>query len=229
MESGILHLTVVKARDLPRTEYIFTEDPYVIVNYKEIRKSRVYPKGGTNPVFNYKVPIYIESRSSGENIEISIMDSDIFFDDLMGKFVCPITMLCDYDELWVYMINSKGQQAGALLLQMQFYSSIVVPKSPTALSGPSRGKQLGVDPLAPSASSLQIMSVEEANIANMQTINIGETQQVQGFNIMASEYDIALDQTSTAAQPADPQQQFSLQTTTAGMDLTMTSTNILDE
>ncbi|KAL8102950.1 16 kDa phloem protein 1-like [Apium graveolens] len=93
MVTGVMEVTLVKARGLKNTHFIFGGkiDPYVVIRYNNQEHRSSVAKGqGSTPVWNEKIAFRVEYPGAGPDDEhkllLSIMDKDtVSADDFLGQ------------------------------------------------------------------------------------------------------------------------------------------------
>ncbi|KAK1378026.1 elicitor-responsive protein 1 [Heracleum sosnowskyi] len=91
MATGVMEVTLVKARGLKNTDFIFGGkiDPYVVIRYKNQEHRSTVAKGqGSTPVWNEKFTFRVQYPGPDDEhkLLLSIMDKDtLSADDFLGQ------------------------------------------------------------------------------------------------------------------------------------------------
>ncbi|KAI9182920.1 hypothetical protein H9P43_003832 [Blastocladiella emersonii ATCC 22665] len=111
-----LLIDIVEARDLPRTEYLSKEDPYVVITAgAERHRTLAKKEAGTSPRFDFQVDTQVDAHV--DHLLVEVFDSNKWLaDDLMGRAEFPIAPLRrgERTDTWISLKDAKGRSAGKL-------------------------------------------------------------------------------------------------------------------
>ena len=106
-----LALTIAKAKDLEKSDYIGKSDPYIVATYgNKVFKSKTI-NNDQNPNWNFKIILELEEPLDNDDIIVEIYDEDYDEDDRIGEKVFKIQDLlsCDrIDDQWVELDKCKS-------------------------------------------------------------------------------------------------------------------------
>ena len=111
LEKISLALTIAKAKDLEKSDYIGKSDPYIVATYGDkVFKSKTI-NNDQNPNWNFKIILELEEPLDNEDIIVEIYDEDYDEDDRIGEKVFKIHDLLSCDKIedqWVELDNCKS-------------------------------------------------------------------------------------------------------------------------
>ena len=106
-----LALTIAKAKDLEKSDYIGKSDPYIVATYGDkVFKSKTV-NNDQNPNWNFSIILELEEPLERNDIIVEIFDEDYDEDDRIGEKVFNIQELLSCDKIedqWVELDNCKS-------------------------------------------------------------------------------------------------------------------------
>ena len=106
-----LALTIAKAKDLEKSDYIGKSDPYIVATYGDkVFKSKTV-NNDQNPNWNFSIILELEEPLERNDIIVEIFDEDYDEDDRIGEKVFNIQDLLSCDKIedqWVDLDNCKS-------------------------------------------------------------------------------------------------------------------------
>ncbi|WOH12387.1 hypothetical protein DCAR_0831890 [Daucus carota subsp. sativus] len=119
MATGVMEVTLVKARGLKNTDFILGGkiDPYVVIRYKDEEQRSTVAKGkGSEPVWNEKFAFSVDYPGSDDEhkLLLHIMDKDTFSaDDFLGR-----------STIYLNDIFELGVENGTAVVEPTIYSVV---------------------------------------------------------------------------------------------------------
>lgn len=111
LEKISLALTIAKAKDLEKSDYIGKSDPYIVATYRDkVFKSKTI-NNDQNPNWNFKIILELEEPLDNDDIIVEIYDEDYDEDDRIGEKVFKIQELLSCDKIedqWVELDKCKS-------------------------------------------------------------------------------------------------------------------------
>ena len=106
-----LALTIAKAKDLEKSDYIGKSDPYIVATYGDkVFKSKTI-NNDQNPNWNFSIILELEEPLDNDDIIVEIYDEDYDEDDRIGEKVFKIHELLNCDRIedqWVELDKCKS-------------------------------------------------------------------------------------------------------------------------
>ena len=106
-----LALTIAKAKDLEKSDYIGKSDPYIVATYGDkVFKSKTV-NNDQNPNWNFSIILELEEPLERSEIIVEIFDEDYDEDDRIGEKVFNIQELLSCDKIedqWVDLDKCKS-------------------------------------------------------------------------------------------------------------------------
>eukprot|EP00466_Bigelowiella_natans_P006976 jgi/Bigna1/86436/estExt_fgenesh1_pg.C_100242 len=130
--NGTVKITCVRAVDIPRTQMMGKQDPFVRIYYGPSKaKTKTAKDGDKNPIWNEEVSI--EAKDSAEkDIKIVVKNDNFGIDGNIGMVKFPIFALLSWpgEEKWYPLFKEEGhkRQAGRILLKATFEGTGGLPE-----------------------------------------------------------------------------------------------------
>ena len=106
-----LALTIAKAKDLEKSDYIGKSDPYIVATYGDkVFKSKTI-NNDQNPNWNFSIILELEEPLDINDIVVEVFDEDYDEDDRIGEKVLNIQELLSCDKIedqWVKLDKCKS-------------------------------------------------------------------------------------------------------------------------
>ena len=106
-----LALTIAKAKDLEKSDYIGKSDPYIVATYGDkVFKSKTI-NNDQNPNWNFSIILELEEPLDNNDIVVEVFDEDYDDDDRIGEKVFNIQELLSCDKIedqWVELDKCKS-------------------------------------------------------------------------------------------------------------------------
>ena len=119
VEKTTLKFTIVKGRDLEKSDYIGKSDPYVVATYKnKVFQSKTI-NNNQNPNWNFTVIVDVEPKDPGYMI-VEIFDEDYDADDKIGEASLNVQELIDCVDIENQWMKLKNCSSG----EIQFSSKV---------------------------------------------------------------------------------------------------------
>ena len=110
VEKSRLNFTIMKAKDLEKSDFIGKSDPYVVLTYKDKTFKSKTINNNQNPEWNFTLILDIEHSEPGQ-VHVQIFDEDYEADDEIGNTVINVRDLLECDQVdgqWVKLENCKS-------------------------------------------------------------------------------------------------------------------------
>merc|ERR1712042_278567 len=128
LESGQIHLTVIKAKDIEKKGKFGKADPYVKITYGKQKAKSKTVKNNHNPEWNFEATFDIDENSS-EGLNIAVFDDDFGKDDSLGNKTMDIIDIQENMKVlnkWIPLENCKS---GEVLLSAEFIPQASIQKA----------------------------------------------------------------------------------------------------
>merc|ERR1711872_956735 len=128
LESGQIHLTVIKAKDIEKKGKFGKADPYVKITYGKQKAKSKTVKNNHNPEWNFEARFDIDENSS-EGLNIAVFDDDFGKDDSLGNKTMDIIDIQENMKVlnkWIPLENCKS---GEVLLSAEFIPQASIQKA----------------------------------------------------------------------------------------------------
>ncbi|KAG2486404.1 hypothetical protein HYH03_014980 [Edaphochlamys debaryana] len=138
LDAGTLALTIEFAKDLKDKDWFGKQDPYVVLKCgSQTYRTKTHTDGGRNPVWNETFHMNIINDNT---IELTIKDSDVGRDDIIGTAVVPLARAREtgHDQQQLAVHTKSGKQHGFISVKMQFTRNGKPQQHPGA-PGPAPG------------------------------------------------------------------------------------------
>merc|ERR1712168_1576458 len=119
LESGQIHLTVIKAKDIEKKGKFGKADPYVKITYGKQKAKSKTVKNNHNPEWNFEATFEVD-QNTPETMRVDVFDEDLGKDDILGHKVLDISTVLEKKKLqneWIPLDNCKS---GEILLSAEF-------------------------------------------------------------------------------------------------------------
>ena len=120
---GNIHLSLVQARDLVKTDLIGKSDPYAVVTYGNDKIMTKTVKNDQNPEWNFEADIPYDPNYS-DTLKIEVFDKDrLGKDKLIGTSTLDLPNLATgrpLDEVWIPLKGVKPGKSGELQLSAEY-------------------------------------------------------------------------------------------------------------
>lgn len=155
---GNIHLSLVQARDLVKTDLIGKSDPYAVVTYGNDKIMTKTVKNDQNPEWNFEADIPYDPNYS-DTLKIEVFDKDrLGKDKLIGTSTLDLPNLATgrpLDEVWIPLKGVKPGKSGELQLSAEY--------TPDTSSGLYENVQPGKDGSGPRRESGALGAPRSAN------------------------------------------------------------------
>ena len=143
VDEGVLHVDVVAARDLVKSDIMGKSDPYAIVGLGDNKHRSSTAKNTQNPEWNFGVDFPIDSTNIDDDLRINLFDHDkIGKDKSLGTASLPVQDLLNSSGPdagnWFPL---KGVPSGDVLVSTNFVPYDEDPAGYEKLSGRGKGRQ----------------------------------------------------------------------------------------
>ena len=104
-----LHFSIIKAKELEKSDYIGKSDPYIIITYKDKTFKSKTINNTEDPNWNYTIILEVDSFDPG-TIIVEVFDEDYDTDDKIGQTSFNVNELMDCNSItnqWVKLENCK--------------------------------------------------------------------------------------------------------------------------
>merc|ERR1712142_652847 len=128
LESGQIHLTVIKAKDIEKKGKFGKADPYVKIKYGKQKAKSKTVKNNHNPEWNFEATFDIDENSS-EGLNIAVFDDDFGEDHSLGNKTMDIIDIQENMKVlnkWIPLENCKS---GEVLLSAEFIPQASIQKA----------------------------------------------------------------------------------------------------
>merc|ERR1712002_339503 len=119
LESGQIHLTVIKAKDIEKKGKFGKADPYVKIKYGKQKAKSKTVKNNHNPEWNFEATFDIDENSA-EGVNIAVFDDDFGKDDSLGNKTMDIIVIQEQQKLLNQWITLENCKSGEVLLSAEF-------------------------------------------------------------------------------------------------------------
>ena len=120
---GNIHLNIVQARDLVKTDLIGKSDPYAVVTYGNDKIMTKTVKNTQNPDWNFEADIPFDPTYS-DTLKIEVFDKDkLGKDKLIGTSFLDLPNIADgepLDEVWIPLKGVKPGKSGEIQLSAEY-------------------------------------------------------------------------------------------------------------
>ena len=142
-DDGVLHVDVVAARDLVKSDIMGKSDPYAIVGLGDNKHRSNTVKNTQNPEWNFGVDLPIDGGNADDDVRINIFDHDkIGKDKTLGTITLPVQDLLNSSGPdsgdWLKL---KGVPSGEVFVSTNFVPYDNDPEGYEKLSGRGKGRQ----------------------------------------------------------------------------------------
>ena len=124
---GNIHLNIVQARDLVKTDLIGKSDPYAVVTYGNDKIMTKTVKNSQNPDWNFEADIPFDPTYS-DTLKIEVFDKDkLGKDKLIGTSFLDLPNIADgrsLDEVWIPLKGVKPGKSGEIQLSAEYTPDI---------------------------------------------------------------------------------------------------------
>ena len=124
---GNIHLNIVQARDLVKTDLIGKSDPYAVVTYGNDKIMTKTVKNSQNPDWNFEADIPFDPTYS-DTLKIEVFDKDkLGKDKLIGTSYLDLPNIADgqpLDEVWIPLKGVKPGKSGEIQLSAEYTPDI---------------------------------------------------------------------------------------------------------
>lgn len=173
---GILSVTVLQAKDLPRADYIGENDNYVVVSLNETTPQsdksfdesclRTQVQPGQSPIWNEKLPFPVPDKL--QTLYVTVMDDDLgTADDVVATGQYEFDPKSSLTTTWLNDVNipltdESGRPAGSLRMLLHF-----IPQTSTDYIGAKFNEAAN----GLKQSILQIAAKKLTNVASQQVMS----------------------------------------------------------
>merc|ERR1712173_307816 len=119
LESGQIHLTVIKAKDIEKKGKFGKADPYVKITYGKQKAKSKTVKNNHNPEWNFEATFDIDENSA-EGVNIAVFGDDFGKDDSLGNKTMDIIVIQEQQKLLNQWITLENCKSGEVLLSAEF-------------------------------------------------------------------------------------------------------------
>merc|ERR1712002_744437 len=172
LESGQIHLTVIKAKDIEKKGKFGKADPYVKIKYRKQKAKSKTVKNNHNPEWNFEATFDIDENSA-EGVNIAVFDDDFGKDDSLGNKTMDIIDIQENMKVlnkWIPLENCKS---GEVLLSAEFIPLASIQKGEN-IAKPVDSKSFEEDKKQIEPKISETIEVQDSKVAK-QVIEASET------------------------------------------------------
>merc|ERR1711874_379229 len=130
LESGRIHIAVIKAKDIEKKGKSGKADPYVKLTYGKQKAKSKTVKNNHNPEWNFEATFDIDENSA-DGVNIAVFDDDFGKDDSLGNKTMDIIVIQEKHKLLNQWITLENCKSGEVLLSAEFIPIASVQKGET--------------------------------------------------------------------------------------------------
>ena len=138
---GNLHLNLIKAEDLPKTDLIGKSDPYAVISIDDEQHKTAVVKNSQNPEWNFQLDVPVD-EDGPQNINIDVYDKDrIGKDKLLGSAQLNVADLQNGNDLNNEWLPLDGAKSGKIQVSTEFDPDGIDPASNSGIPSNMQGKK----------------------------------------------------------------------------------------
>jgi Ca2+-dependent lipid-binding protein len=243
---GTLHVTIYKAKNLEKTDFIGKSDPYAVIEFGKQSFSTKTVKNNQNPEWNYDVTLDI-TKDIPDTLQLEIWDEDVITkDDSMGTAEIDLVSILEaktLTDMWVPLQNCKS---GEVLISAHYLS----PQNSAVIKDTAQKSKIRKEKSEDEEVEKEKVSkitkeevVKDVKAADVQlplqgivqmTVHKARDLQKKGILGKADPYFIAMHGTKqyrseTIKNNQDPEWEYSMKLDTSKDDLDIISLEVFDE
>merc|ERR1711874_463641 len=206
LESGRIHITVIKAKDIEKKGKFGKADPYVKMTLGEQKAKSATVKNNHNPEWNFEATFDI-NENSPQAFDIAVFDDDFGKDDTLGNKTIDINHIQENKKMinqWIPLENCKS---GEVLLSAEFIPLASLQKSEniekSLATKSSKDDLKQIEPKTKESIEVQDTTaakevVEESETTKQEKIIVKKTEEVKQELVQESKITESIDSVEAA-------------------------------
>merc|ERR1711981_933005 len=207
LESGRIHITVIKAKDIEKKGKFGKADPYVKMTLGEQKAKSATVKNNHNPEWNFEATFDI-NENSPQALDIAVFDDDFGKDDTLGNKTIDINHIQENKKMLNQWIPLENCKSGEVLLSAEFIPLASLQKSEdidkSLAPKPTKDDLKQIEPKAKESIDVQDTTavkevVEESETTKQEKIIVKKTEEVKQELVQDSKITESIDSVEAAA------------------------------
>merc|ERR1711981_759299 len=207
LESGGIHITVIKAKDIEKKGKFGKADPYVKMTLGEQKAKSATVKNNHNPEWNFEATFDI-IENSPQALDIAVFDDDFGKDDTLGNKTIDINHIQENKKMLNQWIPLENCKSGEVLLSAEFIPLASLQKSEdiekSLAPKPSKDDLKQIEPKTKESIEVQDTRavkevVEESETTKQEKIIVKKTEEVKQELVQDSKITESIDSVKAAA------------------------------